>query len=303
MEIGLISGLLAAFLMALAFAFSSYAVRNFKKAGSLGILLRANIIIALISAFGLLLTYKTALGTQWRVYLPVTLGGALCNLVGQAAIFLAQKRVDSSRLVPLLGLKLIFLAIINGLLLQSEVYGTWQYIAIACTIFSAFFLNNAGTKIPIVPFLLMMITCISYSVADTFLRTQTLQIKALGYNNICLAAVVGTFVFFLFLGLISAILLPFLPRDTWAAWKGAIPFSLCWLTSIVLILICFAELGTVAGNIVQSLRGIFAILIGGLLAMLGYHKMEQKITAVIFYKRLFAGFLMVIAIYLFTLGK
>lgn len=260
--------------------------------------------MGIISIPGLFFTWRPELWTRIELYMPVTLAAVLFYLVAQGTMFIVQKQIDSSRIVPLLGLKLIILAIINGLILRSEIYGMWQYLAIICTILSAFFLNKAGTKISFLLFFYVFITCTGYSLSDTFLKVQIHKIMSLGYENLLIGALTSTFVCYLISGIISVMLFPCFHRKTkasWGTWCSALPFSICWITSIVMLLVCFAQLGTVNGNIIQSTRGIIAILIGGLLAKLGYNKLEKKITALIFYKRLFAGFLMVLAIYLFTL--
>jgi len=305
MPTGLLSGLFAAFLMALAFLFSSYAVRKHQTVGSIGILLRAHIIMGIISIPGLFFIWRAELWTETQYYMPVTIAGVLFYLIAQGTMFVIQKQIDSSRIVPLLGLKLIILAIINGLILHSEIYGIWQYLAIACTILSAFLLNKAGAKISVLLFFYILITCTGYSLSDTFLRIQIGQIMTLGYETLLAGALTSTFLCYFISGVISVILFPCFnhpkTKASWGAWGSALPFSLCWITSIVMLLVCFAQLGTVNGNIIQSTRGMIAILIGGLLAKLGYYQIEKKITALIFYKRLFAGFLMILAIYLFTL--
>ena len=63
---------------------------------------------------------------------------------------------------------------------------------------------------------------------------------------------------------------------------------------------CFALIGTVNGNIVQSTRGIIAILIGAALSKLGFNELEEKITLNIFIRRIIAGAMMILAIVAFN---
>ena len=72
---------------------------------------------------------------------------------------------------------------------------------------------------------------------------------------------------------------------------------------MIFLFACFALVGIVFGNILQSTRGIFSIVFGYLLARLGFERLETKITGNIFIKRILVAFLMMVSIALFYYGK
>ena len=72
---------------------------------------------------------------------------------------------------------------------------------------------------------------------------------------------------------------------------------------MIFLFACFALVGIVFGNILQSTRGIFSIVFGYLIAHLGFERLETKITGNIFIKRILVAFLMMVSIALFYYGK
>ena len=72
------------------------------------------------------------------------------------------------------------------------------------------------------------------------------------------------------------------------------------LTAMLFLYACFARIGTVNGNIVQSTRGIIAILIGALLAALGFTELEEKVGVQVWIRRMIAGVMMFLAIVAFN---
>ena len=83
-------------------------------------------------------------------------------------------------------------------------------------------------------------------------------------------------------------------------WGWISPFAVCWLIAMLFLFTCFGRVGTVNGNIIQSSRGIIAILLGALLAKLGFTELEEKVDWQVFVRRLIAGALMIGAIAAFN---
>jgi len=62
---------------------------------------------------------------------------------------------------------------------------------------------------------------------------------------------------------------------------------------------CFALIGVVFGNIIQSSRGIISIGLGYLIANIGFERLEPKITRGVYLRRVLAGLLMTGAVALY----
>lgn len=298
---GIMCGLVAALFMALAFVFSGRAVRQSPNLSSLGLLARAHIMMGGLSLLGLYFLWVPEIVSEFQLWFPITYYGVIFYLMGQGCLFMAQRTVDPSRLVPLLGLKLVVLALINTLLLNSETYGVLQIVAIACTLFSAFLLNNAGRKIPLKSLFWVLLACCGYSLSDTCIKIQVSRIGEFGLGSLTVQSLLSTCLSYTLSGIIGVLILPWLSRQPRQVWKLAAPFSITWMIGIVFLFACFEQIGTVNGNIVQSTRGIWAIVLGVLLARCGHTYLEEKTSWPVVMRRLFATLLLMLAIVLYNL--
>jgi preprotein translocase subunit SecD len=84
--------------------------------------------------------------------------------------------------------------------------------------------------------------------------------------------------------------------------RDALPYSFCYFSSILLLLVCFCLSGVVFGNILQSGRGIISIILGIILLHLGWEKTEGKVPAKVWIQRLLMAFLMLCAMVLYVLN-
>ncbi|NLF93251.1 MAG: DMT family transporter [Oligosphaeraceae bacterium] len=298
--LGVICGLVAALFMALAFFCSSRAIRLHPDMGSLGLLARAHVIMGGLALVALPLFWREQVWQDLRLWLPITLAGVLCYLLGQTCLFLAQRKVDSSRLVPLLGLKLVILAFLNAIVFRSEQYGWLQVLAIICTLSSALMLNNAGRKIPLPSFFLVILACTGYSLSDTCIKRQMEVVASLGIEGLALQSLLCTSLSYTLSGVLGLLLLPLTSRQGRQSWIHTAPFALTWITGIVFLFACFALIGTVNGNIAQSTRGLWAILAGYILAKAGLTYLEERVSWQIILRRVAAAILMILAILLFN---
>ena len=81
---------------------------------------------------------------------------------------------------------------------------------------------------------------------------------------------------------------------------AALQYAAAWLGSMVALYACFGTVGVVFGNILQSTRGIMAVVAGALLAQLGWHDLEDRVDRATLLRRLAAAGLMTAAITLFV---
>ncbi|NMA42352.1 MAG: DMT family transporter [Oligosphaeraceae bacterium] len=299
--IGILCGLAASLFMAVAFISSSRALRLCKSLSSLGLLARGHILMGCLSLFGLLLFWQKSIISDYRNWLLVTVYGVLFYLCGQACLFMAQRKVDSSRVVPLLGLKLVILALANAFLFRTESYGFMQIIAIACTILSAFILNNAGRRIPLTSFLWVVAACCGYSFSDICIKKQMdLMGQAATNKSLLGLSMFSSSISYTMCGMVGLIMLPFLKRQKAKVWKLAAPFAVAWMAGIVFLFACFQQIGTVNGNIVQSTRGVWAVLLGVVLSKAGQTYLEEKVPWNIVMRRFLAAAMLVVGILLYN---
>ena len=102
-------------------------------------------------------------------------------------------------------------------------------------------------------------------------------------------------------GGVAAGILPWFPPRDRRDWDGAWQYAAAWLVSVTALYIAFALLGVVFTNIVQSTRGIIAVVLGATLAHLGWHDLEDRVDRGTFLRRLVAAAVMTAAIALFML--
>ena len=94
---------------------------------------------------------------------------------------------------------------------------------------------------------------------------------------------------------------PSLRPSTRGDWIAGSRYAATWLLGMAGLYICFGIVGVVFGNIVQSTRGLFAIVIGASLAHAGWHGLETRIDRQTLTRRLLAAALMTAAIALYVL--
>jgi len=215
-------------------------------------------------------------------------------------------------------LKLVVLAIINMFILpllldvDAESYSLLQWTGMALTILSAFLLNNAGGRIPLECFVWIVFICIGYAGSDTFIKQLMGIMRELASSgadpvltDVTKMSLCCVFLAYILGGVMGAVIFPFfrLRRTTKLSgriWLYSVPFAVFWLISMVCIYLCFELIGTVGGNVIQSTRGILAIILGWILAKAGFHELERPISNRTFFCRLLAGLLMVLALICFN---
>jgi hypothetical protein len=101
--------------------------------------------------------------------------------------------------------------------------------------------------------------------------------------------------------LCGLVLSPSLRRSTRADWIAGARYAATWLLGMAGLYICFGIVGVVFGNIVQSTRGLFSIVIGASLAHAGWHGLETHVDRRTLIRRLFAAALMTAAIALYVI--
>jgi len=230
---------------------------------------------------------------------------ALFGIVGgfafaQVMVFFAQKRIDASQLVPLLGLKLPMLAAMSALI-GTEKFNGHKVLAILLTVFASFLLNKSGKRIPPGGFLLVLGGCFFYCVSDLCIREEVRLIQQQTGASPMLASAQTTFLSYIIIGILSAAYLGVAKSQRGGRTLAyALPFSLAWLAGIILLTVGFATLGTVNGNIIQSTRGIITVIMAPFLIRMGWTWLESKVTLTMLLRRFVAAAFMIIAVLLYN---
>jgi drug/metabolite transporter (DMT)-like permease len=197
-----------------------------------------------------------------------------------------------------LGLKIIVLAVISIAILGKH-FGTLQWIGIGLSLLAAYLVGSSGSRLNLSAWGFVAATCLFYSVSDLCMKEL---INKFSYLGLFPASVVSACLCYALAGVAGLALLPFVRTKSTARWKAAFPFAVFWFLGILFLFGCFASIGVVFGNIVQSTRGIVSLAMGWAVARRGHEHIEEKISGRVFGVRAAAGGLMLAAIALFYLG-
>jgi len=231
---------------------------------------------------------------------PSLLGTTMFYLIAQACFFLALKKTEASRLSPMLGAKIIILAIISVLFL-GEKFNAMQWTAIFFSFLAALLLTGAGSKVPLSAIALITATCLGYCMSDINIKILIPHFET--QMETIPASLFATSLYFIICGIVSLIMLFFLKNTPKQMFKDAVPFSILWYAAMLCLFGCFGTVGIIYGNILQSTRGIVSVVLAAFVAFMGYHGLEQKVTRWVLIKRIFAAALMTTAVAIFQLNK
>jgi len=294
--IGVVLGLSSALAHSLAYVFSRVFVTG-RRRGVLRLMALGHLMMGLICLAGLPFLWTEEVPPLGDFIFPL-MGWVSCYLVGQALLFLALHRSDASRISPLLSLKILVLAVVTVGILRGEL-SLQQWSGVGLAVAGAFVLNYSGGKLSRLSVAAVLVACIFYATSDLSIVELVRALEVLGRPHasafgVCLGSVIC--------GLIGLAILPLGGRETIKDALYAIPYALCWLAGIALIFACFAYVGAVFGNILQSTRGLFSIVIGAQLARIGLVHIETKTSRSVVVRRLVAAAMMTAAIAVYLLG-
>jgi len=292
--LGVVYGVLTAMAHAVAFAISRrYIVLG--HGSSLRLMVASHAMMGLMAAALLPGIWSPELHNV-RAWLPSALGASLTYLVGQALFLLALRHTVASRLVPLLGLKVV--AVIPAALILLRETLTWpQVAAVLLSLTAGTMLHHIGGRLPWRSLLLILIAVCCFALSDVFI---VLLVPQLGDGFVAAARSVG--VVYGICGLAVLPLLPWHGSRRPADWLAVVPYVACWLPSMYLLFASLALCGPILGNIVIGTRGLFAIVLGAILAGRGLHHIEHHASADVILRRIAAAVLMIVAIAVYGLG-
>lgn len=292
MAVGIVSGLLAAGFQGSAYFFS----RHF--------LIRHG------SPFQLLVASQLILGAASLLILPFTTPAAafdarligplmicsLCFMGGQVCFFQALRRIESSRIASIIGLKVVLVPVFMYFVFGS-VFNVGQLSALLLALAAVLLMNyHGGGKFNWNGMGYCSLALVGYSWSDIGVK---MLVEGIGMPNIVHSALIGANFNNIFVALL---LLPFSRSLTRSMFRDAWPFAFCWGAGVISFFSCFGYVGPAFGNVVQAMRGPFSLAIGIILAHLGYRHLEEKVSAPVWGRRALAALLMVVAIVIYAVS-
>jgi uncharacterized membrane protein len=226
-------------------------------------------------------------------------------LLGQSSLFAALKRVEASRMAPLLGLKIVMLACIVSFAL-GHVLDVRQWVAVALSVAAAAIMQAGTGAVPARAFGYVLSCCLCFAISDLWIVRL---IEGLQSGGMASGASVGRLhagflallITYGLCGVVFAPLVLILRPYSRADWAAAAQYASAWLLSMVGLYCSFGLVGVVFGNILQSTRGIMSVALGAMLAHLGWHELEQRVDRAMLLRRFAAALLMTAAIAIYAI--
>ncbi|MGI9177749.1 MAG: EamA family transporter [Pirellulales bacterium] len=301
--LGVAAGFAAAFMSAVSYLISRH--HGSRGGSSLRLLVVAHALMGLACLPVVAMLWPATLPTTGRWIAPLV-GSAFSYLLGQAFVFAALARADASRVAPLLGLKIAMLAGIVSCLL-GEPLDLRQWLAVGLSVVAAAMLQRRG-GMPSTALALTFAACCTFAISDLCIvgLINGLQ-QAAADASIPLsrvqAGVLAMTVTYVLCGCLAAPIL--MTKQGWPQssndWTAAGCYAVTWLIGMAALYTCFGLIGAVFGNILQSTRGVMAIVMGATLAHLGWHGIETHVDRQTLLLRIVAASLMTAAIALYVI--
>jgi len=306
---GLFSGLGAALFQSLSYLGTRHFAHNRGTGSSRQLMVFGHLWMGVFGA--IVLACEWPEGWRWLgdVWVPV-LQMTLFYLVGQVGMILALRHAEPSRVSPLMGVKIVFLAGLSSFLAQPQVAATapvvgltWmQWAGVILAVVAAVALNYAGVAFKKQAVAAVMLACLAFTVSDWNIARGNVAIRAalpgasilqISFLNVGLAYVLAA--------VPAMALAPIWGTRKVKDWMDAAPFAVTWFAGMLFLFWCFAEVGPLLGAILQSTRGLMSIIIGSLLIHWGHVHMEPHSSRGVLARRLAAGALMFGAVGLYVI--
>lgn len=231
-------------------------------------------------------------------YIVSLLGCTGFYLVGQTFFFAAIAHSEPSRISPILGLKVLMLAVISSLFF-GEHFSATKWVAVGLSTAAIFLLSNSGGRLGWRTLIFAVLACLGYCLSDLNIKTL---IDKFGFMPVIDRAILTGSMCYALCGLAGAVALMFSrSRTDKEVWLYALPFAVTWFISVIFLFSCFSLVGVVFGNILQSTRGLISVVLGFAIAHIGFEDWEAKVGKRVFLQRLLAALLMTGAVGLFLI--
>lgn len=273
---------------------------------ALGLLLRAHVVMGAVATAGVLLLQPLALPPLAGFIGPLVAAAGF-YLLGNILLFGLLRKLEASRLTPFLGLKVFILALIVAMVLREPLSAT-QWLAVALSVAATALLQGSAGGLPRAALGRVLVVCLCFALSDLFIvrLIDVLDASGMGRSSRLFAAVVGMLLTYVACGvacgpIVLARRCTPAPGRAGQAWRTAVAYAATWLLAMAALYACFALVGAVFGNVVQSTRGIMSVVIGATLAHFGWHELEQRVDRATLVRRIGAASLMTAAIAVYVL--
>ena len=320
--IGILLGLGSAFCSSLAYLASRrFTVRHAgheekepQWRGPLRLMVCSHAILSVICgvAYLVLRPVGDAQPSDWSWAITTSVFVAFFYLFANTVLFFALRQTEASRIAPLLGFKVVLLALVTQFILH-EPLALLQWIAVVLATAAAWMLGSSGKRLPWATVALTVGACTGFVSSDTFIDQMVPAWLPAGVDYdtalkedpvmVVKASMTGMALVYVWCGVIAIALLPIAKPWKLEHWKGAAPYAGLWLTAMVCLFSAFALIGIVLGNILQATRGLMSIAIGVAVVKLGHHHIESHAPLKVVIQRCIAAALMFGAIVLYVMAK
>ncbi|NRA38935.1 MAG: DMT family transporter [Planctomycetes bacterium] len=308
MYIAIIAGLLAGFAQAISYLVTR-AVLHEGKTTPLCLLALSHIWMGIVSL--------CALPFVWQE--PAQGLSAFCTnssivvasyFSAQACFFYSVQFTPSSRLAPMMGIKVIFAAIFAWLILGKDQH-LMQWLAVLLCLVAACAVQWSGQSIIKKSLIAVVAAVVFFSISDLHITFVADIINPDTVHRGIMVPVIVVLTVYAGCLIPSTITLGVLryqakehdqQQETALPIKGSIIYATVWLLGMFCLFTAFAY-DLVFGTIMQSMRGPIAVFLGILVAKLGMHHLEDQRSKMDFLKQILSALLMVAAIALYCWYK
>lgn len=185
--IGVAAGLLSAACNSVFYLLSRHFLTGAGRSG-FQLFAMSHLLMAVASAVALPLLWSPSV-PPLRTYAGPLMASAAFYLLGQLGLFKALRWTDASRIAPLLGLKILMLALITFAGLHVTVLRdlfalrplAWlQWVAVAACVSAAFVLNAVGGRIPAPAVLGTLLAAGAYCLSDLSIGVLVERLRVVG---------------------------------------------------------------------------------------------------------------------------
>jgi drug/metabolite transporter (DMT)-like permease len=308
--LGIAAGLLSGACTSLSYLLSRHHALGYpveaRRGAAIGLLVRSHLIVGLACAPVAAMLWPAAAPTP-AAFVPPLLGSAFLYLFGNLVLFSLLRRTEASRLTPFLGLKIFVLALVVTAVVGQPITGR-QWLAVALSVAATALLQRTSGGLSRSAFVQILCVCLLFAISDLcIVRLIDALDTAPGVaGGRFFAAVLAMLLTYVVCGTACGAMLvagwpPVDRGQGLAAWRAALTYAVTWLAAMASLYVCFGFVGALFGNVVQSTRGIMSVVIGALLAHLGWHELEQRVDRATLVRRIGAAVLMTAAIAVYVL--
>ncbi len=302
--IGVLSGLLAAFLQAISYILSR-GILHGGRTTPLHLLIVSHLWMGIVCWIALPFVWQEPDQGLGSMFAMLAFQCA-CYIGAQFSFFWTIRYAAASRISPLMGMKIIF-SVILAYTVRDEALNMMQIVAVVLTLIAAFAVTQSGEKIPWKAICGTLVVVICFASSDLGI-TLTRDVIFTGDGDVPLMVPVFICIIsYSLVSLLGLIALPIIHYSNTSSemhwpWRDSFFYAMTWLGAMVCLFTAFAMIGLVFGAIAQSLRGPFSVLMALAVIKLGFDHIEQQRSRSDYIKQICSALLMVAAIALYCLA-